>query len=329
MSVLWGEDKPAAELPTTWAHTVNLHSLPTGGSLALHRTEAALAAAGMVSGIGDARFGQCVIEQLNRLMPLCWWTAYRWLDDAPPQLRLTGCLGAEDCTRIAFGAYRDGLYLHDRLLGRMRDELGDSLRDTPSGQAVPARALMGHAHARELSAEHRRRIYSRHGLSERLSLAQGADGGGLLMINLYRHERQPAFCDDERDALQQIGPVLLAVVSRHLALVAPAHLAGGMAPGDNLARTQAQTQAPTQVHPQADTSANPSPGDCALAGLTRREREVCDRLLRGWTHDGIAVDLKLATTTVKTYRDRAFDRLGIHHRNELFALVLAQAQAGV
>ncbi len=300
---------------------MNLQYLPIEGASALHRSEAALAAAGMVSGIGDARFGQCVIEQLNRLMPLCWWTVYRLLDDAPPQLRLTGCLGADDCTLTAFGAYRDGLYLHDRLLGRMRGELADAVRKAPQGQAVPARAMMGHAHARELSAEHRRRIYSRHGLSERLSLAQGAGGGGLLMINLYRHQSQPAFCDDERDALQQIGPLLLALVSRHLALVAPAPGVGGRAIGDSPADRQAHTVTDNAVNPGL------GPGDYALAGLTRREREVCDRLLRGWTHDGIAADLKLATTTVKTYRDRAFDRLGIHHRNELFALVLAKTQA--
>ena len=288
---------------------MHLQSLPIDGASVLHRAEAALAVAGMVSGIGDARFGQRVIEQLNRLMPLCWWTVYRLLDDAPPQLRLTGCLGAEDCTRTAFGAYRDGLYLHDRLLAEMRDQAG------------PGHAMMAHAHARELSAEHRRRIYRRHGLSERLSLAQGALGGGLLMINLYRHQSQPAFCDDEQDALQQIGPLLLAVVARHLAWVAPAPLAGSRAPGDSLAERQAHTLADNAVTPVLDHH--------ALAGLTRREREVCDRLLRGWTHDGIAADLQLATTTVKTYRDRAFDRLGIHHRNQLFALVLAQAQSGV
>lgn len=57
------------------------------------------------------------------------------------------------------------------------------------------------------------------------------------------------------------------------------------------------------------------------AGLTGRERDVCERLLKGWTHDGIAADLRVSPATVKTYRDRAFARLGIHHRNELFALV--------
>jgi DNA-binding CsgD family transcriptional regulator len=36
----------------------------------------------------------------------------------------------------------------------------------------------------------------------------------------------------------------------------------------------------------------------------------------------VAADLKLSPTTVKTYRDRAFERLGIHHRHQLFALAL-------
>jgi DNA-binding CsgD family transcriptional regulator len=46
------------------------------------------------------------------------------------------------------------------------------------------------------------------------------------------------------------------------------------------------------------------------------------RLLRGMTYDGIAADLGLSVPSVKTYRNRAFERLGIHFRNELFALVL-------
>jgi DNA-binding CsgD family transcriptional regulator len=40
------------------------------------------------------------------------------------------------------------------------------------------------------------------------------------------------------------------------------------------------------------------------------------------TQDGIASDLGLTVPTVKTYRNRAFARLGIHFRNELFALVM-------
>ena len=53
--------------------------------------------------------------------------------------------------------------------------------------------------------------------------------------------------------------------------------------------------------------------------LTGRELDVCERLLRGWTHDGIAADLGVSLATVKTYRARAFARLGLHFRSELFA----------
>jgi DNA-binding NarL/FixJ family response regulator len=56
--------------------------------------------------------------------------------------------------------------------------------------------------------------------------------------------------------------------------------------------------------------------------LTARELDVCVRLLQGLTQDGIAADLGLSLATVKTYRNRAFTRLGIHFRNELFARVL-------
>ena len=61
-----------------------------------------------------------------------------------------------------------------------------------------------------------------------------------------------------------------------------------------------------------------------LDGLTRREKEVCERLLKGWTHEGIAADLGLKPTTVETCRERAFEQLNSHYRHELFALVTQQ-----
>jgi DNA-binding NarL/FixJ family response regulator len=48
---------------------------------------------------------------------------------------------------------------------------------------------------------------------------------------------------------------------------------------------------------------------------------VLQRLLDGLTYDGIAADLGLSVASVKTYRARAFERLGIHFRSQLFALL--------
>ena len=140
---------------------------------------------------------------------------------------------------------------------------------------------------------HRAEIYGRAGLKERLSISTLCSDSGLLAINLFRHESQPEFADEEVDRVRRVSPLVLTAVERHIALRQKEQPAAGL-----------------------------------LERLPPREREVCARLLKGWTHDGIAADLGISSGTVKTYRDRAFERLGIHHRNELFALALAEIGVG-
>ena len=56
-----------------------------------------------------------------------------------------------------------------------------------------------------------------------------------------------------------------------------------------------------------------------MAGRAHK-MDVCARLLVGMTQDGIASDFSVPM--VKTYRNRAFYRLEIHFRNELFAFLM-------
>jgi len=56
--------------------------------------------------------------------------------------------------------------------------------------------------------------------------------------------------------------------------------------------------------------------------LTKREREVCERILTGYTTTGIGLDLNIAPTSVATYRKRAYSKLQISSQNELFNLCL-------
>jgi DNA-binding CsgD family transcriptional regulator len=266
---------------------MEIRPLDAAAGVPLHRAESALAIAGLIGSIGDAAFGRLGIEHLNRLLRLSWWTVYRLFDDAPPSLLAGGHLDAEDCVADSFGAYRGGLYREDAAFMQAREHL--RREGTP---------VMTYLHAREMRRKHRARIYTRHGLSERLSVLgmvaspEAASGAAMLAVNLYRRIDQPLVSDEERDRFHQVGSLLLACVARHLALRPAARQRG------------------------------------VLEVLPRREREVCDRLLRGWTHDGVAADLKLSPTTVKTYRDRAFERLGIHQRHELFALVMKESGAG-
>ena len=108
-----------------------------------------------------------------------------------------------------------------------------------------------------------------------------------------------------------MAPVLLALARKHIQLSRPqamghVYVAGQPAPAP----------LPTAPSTLADLRMRLLR---TQADLTERELDVCARLLQGMTQEGIAADLGLGVPTVKTYRNRAFARLGIHFRNELFA----------
>ena len=149
----------------------------------------------------------------------------------------------------------------------------------------------------EIPEPHRDQIYRRHGILERLSVVS-LDQQGALAMNLYRFRKTGAFAEREVDAASYLADFLLRCVGKHLAVHALV--------------TEAASR-------QASTARSQLKDQCAK--LTPRELDVCERLLRGWTYDGIAQDMGISVASAKTYRARAFDRLGIHFRNQLFTLV--------
>lgn len=234
---------------------------------------------GMIGAIGDREFAPRALRAINGSIDAASWSVYRLYRDRAPVMHCSASLGVADTTGDCFAAYAAGLY--------RRDSSFDVVRALPGPGAV---ALLRMRAEDAPNRDHRELIYSAHGLAERLSVAALDDDGSLLAVNLYRHRHQGAFPGHECDALAGIATGVLSAVRRHLALDAPA------APADARARLSA-----------------------ACPALTRRELDVCERLLRGWSHEGIAVDLGLSPATVKTYRARAFGRLGLHFRSELFA----------
>ncbi|SEK12781.1 MULTISPECIES: LuxR family transcriptional regulator [unclassified Variovorax] len=265
------------------------HAAPGGGA----PERASLALAGVIGCTGQPDFSAKALAELNKMLPMCWMSIYRLYPHAPPESYGGGAFGIADGTRDSWRVYRRGLYSRDRTFLAAREV-------TEGGDAVVTRW-----HAREIPLEHRKAIYIRHGLRERVSLVEGDPSGGVLAVNLYRGMAQSSFRDDEVDLLCSLAPPLLATVQLHLRLTAPQHV--GELPADDVVAL--------------------SPEPSALSELPRREREVCQRLLRGWTYDGIAADLGISAGTVKTYRNRAFERMGLHHRNELFAKALAEVAA--
>jgi DNA-binding CsgD family transcriptional regulator len=157
-----------------------------------------------------------------------------------------------------------------------------------------------------MPGDHRARVYETHGMAERVSIVRQQGDGAVFAINFYRHTHQRAFSDAQLSAFEALAPALLELTQKHISLMGVSSACMQAGPSTNLA---------VDVWWQRLAALCPE--------LTPRELAVCARMLRGMTLEGIACDLCLALPTVKTYRSRAFARLGIHFRNELFARVLA------
>ncbi len=240
----------------------------------------------VVGAIGEPDFAERALGALNTAqLRAASWSVYQVGPRQAPVLHLSASLGVADTTRHCFAAYRAGLYRHDRSFDAVR----------------PGHAAVLRMHADEApNADHREAIYRRHGVLERLSVvsrpARPADDGEVFAVNLYHHEHQGRFSPGEIEGFAAVAPLLLACVQRHVRLCPALPAADAPSP-----RAVLQARCPA---------------------LTDRELDVCERLLRGWSYDGIAADLGLSLATVKTYRARAFERLGMHFKSELFAAFL-------
>ena len=54
----------------------------------------------------------------------------------------------------------------------------------------------------------------------------------------------------------------------------------------------------------------------AVSGLTKREREVLERLAQGLDNTTIAQDLGIAKQTVRNYITQIYEKIGVHSRAE-------------
>ncbi|NML16386.1 helix-turn-helix domain-containing protein [Azohydromonas caseinilytica] len=255
------------------------------------RPDPAQSALGTVIGaVARPHFAAAALAGLQEAVGAASWAVYRLRPDRAPTLHLSASRGVPDTTGDCFATYRDaGLYRRDRSFDAVRTQGRD-------------RAVMLRMHADEApSADHRQAIYLRHGMVERLSVARLDTDGSLLAVNLYRHAPQGGFEAVQLEHFGRMAPALLAAVARHAEWQ------------DEHAAAPAAAETPRQALRRR------------CAALTGRELDVLERLLRGMTYDGIAADLGLSLATVKTYRARAFERLELRFKSELFAAFLPRS----
>lgn len=274
---------------------MNVWTLAEGGSGSVSDA-AQHTLAGVITRIGSADFSARALGDINRAMAVGSWSAYRMWPSTMPVCYLSSSFERQDTTASCFHAYRQGIYRRDRTF--------NALGTRAAGQRV---AVIHLAASEVPNADHRRAIYEQHALRERLSIAKLGDDGSILSVNLYRHLDQPGYREFDLQLFESMARGLLASVERQIELTRPTDGTANIGKPSNPA-------AGLERHRSALLELAPN--------LSPREIEVCQRLLRGMSHDGISCDLGIGVTTVKTYRNRAFARMNIHHNNELFARIL-------
>jgi DNA-binding CsgD family transcriptional regulator len=245
------------------------------------------ALANIVSSIGHDAFSSLLLYHLNRLMPIGCWSIYEIGNDKPVMFD-SGSYQRTDTTRRSWAEYLSGPYLYDQSFSAAR--------------GVDLCPVVAHVTAQELTSPgHRERVYDQFDMTERVSIAEGDTSGSVLALNLYRYKGQSSFSDRDFGMLEMLAVPLLAVTKRHIAL-------NGLKRGPK-----------SPVNAGSFVAVDTFRGALAAdrADFSERELDVCARLLIGMSYDGIAADLNLSVSTVKTYRNRAFARLGISFKSEL------------
>ena len=239
--------------------------------------------------MGSERFASSLLDCLDHWVSSQHFCVLR-MDPLQPSMLLAGTRHRDPkLVWRCWQAYARQFHNHDQLFSRMQ-----------RARQANSPALIGHLLAEDIEfAPYRQTVYQRNGMSERLSSLSWDEQGTPVLFNLYRHRETGYFSNQEIAAFEQLTPALLQLLRGHMAL-----RGGGRHAGDW--RPMLLRRAPQ---------------------LTEQELEVCERLLSGMTHAGVAAEMGIKESTVKTYRNRAFDRLGINFRSQLFALVQTQARA--
>lgn len=154
--------------------------------------------------------------------------------------------------------------------------------------------------------------------ASQLHLTRRKDGYRYV-ISVYRNDQSQRFSAQERSLLQDISPVLLPMVEKHIHALQPP-------------RATVDDQAPNAdgTQPGLDNLRQRFGERLQQLGLSlsNRETEVCIGLLAGRTAPELAEQLQLKVNTVESYLKRAAIKLGISGRHSLMRWMYSPDDTG-
>ncbi|HUG25421.1 response regulator transcription factor [Piscinibacter sp.] len=235
---------------------------------------------GALERLGTPQLAQGLLTTLQRVMAASHCTIFALEENGRASVISAASSYGDAATETAYEYIRQGFDREDSNLVWL------ARKKTPQ----KAQAWMSFQSAEEVgNPAYRRLCYGENSIRERVSVLLLLEDGRRVAVSFYRGLAFPPFAAADLQFVEQCAPLLLSIVVSHLRRVR------GVQP--------------------LNTSR-----DRLLSSLPMRERQVVAHVLEGKTTNEIAALLNLSSTTVLTYRYRAFTKLGVRTQRDLLAL---------
>lgn len=145
------------------------------------------------------------------------------------------------------------------------------------------------------------KIYKDSGTCEKFYLLHRLEEK-LFQFNVYRSQKKGMFPEKETERLREVLPFLNDLVKLRVQICGAGEYQRRSRKGEitNLRKRDVPF----------------------FKALSKREAQICDLIVFGLTAEGIATELGISLSTVKTFRNRAYKKLEITSKSELFVMIL-------
>ncbi|MCF8710397.1 helix-turn-helix transcriptional regulator, partial [Rhizorhapis sp. SPR117] len=233
---------------------------------------------------------QSTLSFLHRATGAAHYTAFQFGDAAPRRILGLSLDGSDTSIRQSTLYTSGGFWREDPMIIEAR-----------SGPSLCQTTLLRMDINKLPSGEFRDVLYGRVNICERLMICGGSPDR-KLGLSILRPAGEGCLPGRELRRLSRVASALLSLVAKHDRITC--HVGG------------AATTLTSLVEIERSIASSPE-------ALSRREAQVCARILYGVSGIGIALDLGISEQTVMTYRKRAYARLGIGCQRELLLWYLA------
>lgn len=240
----------------------------------------------VILSIGSPHFNAALFDAFERGLHARQVALYRFDGAGEPSTLMAADNRSDGCVHALVHDYVGGYHRHDPFRANYR-------------ACETRRVEVDRLAVKQIADTHyAQHLYVEPGIAGKLSVILRRQSDAIC-LSLYRDRKYRGFSNDDLGRIHRIKHDLAAAVERHLALTTE--------------------RAPASLDQLALALSAHSKGSL----LSEREVAVCTRCLMGYSNEAIALDLDISFHSVRTYRRRAYAKLGVTSQNELFSLVLA------